>query len=224
MPISRTFDKLSPKAKEKARDWWRECEARDFGAHGELFESAETAAALLGVEFGTRNVSLGSGKTRLEPNIVWSGFSCQGDGASFEGRYDLVPDASAKVRDEFPTDTTLHSIADELTVLQAIARLHDGVTLSAKIERSQSNYCHDGTMSATAYCHKGTTTQFDDDEADPKISEAIQELMRGFARWIYKGLEADYDYRMSDENVDDAILANEYKFAVDGAILVLEHS
>ena len=44
-----TFDELSDKAKEHAREWWRECEAQDFGGHGELNEPIETAAKLLGI-------------------------------------------------------------------------------------------------------------------------------------------------------------------------------
>jgi predicted DNA-binding protein len=36
--------------------------------------------------------------------------------------------------------------------------------------------------------------------------------MRDFADWIYKGLEAEYDYRLSDENIDERIGDGEYQF------------
>ena len=46
----------------------------------------------------------------------------------------------------------------------------------------------------------------------------IRQALRNFADWIYDQLEKEYEYRMADEQVDDAILANEYEFTEAGAI------
>lgn len=62
------FDELSNEAKEKARDWWRDCENQEFGQQIEL-EFAEKAAGILGIEFDTRTVKLMGGGTRQEPII-----------------------------------------------------------------------------------------------------------------------------------------------------------
>jgi hypothetical protein len=35
-------------------------------------------------------------------------------------------------------------------------------------------------------------------------------------RWIYRQLEAEYDYRMSAESVEESILINEYEFDENG--------
>lgn len=51
-----------------------------------------------------------------------------------------------------------------------------------------------------------------DDEDD------VIQLMRDFADWIYEQLEKAYDYRTSDEAVEESIIANEYEFDENGSI------
>jgi hypothetical protein len=51
---------------------------------------------------------------------------------------------------------------------------------------------------------------------DETTCNEFRDLMRDFADWIYKGLEAEYDYRMSDEAVDEAMEVNEYEFTEEG--------
>ena len=46
--------------------------------------------------------------------------------------------------------------------------------------------------------------------------ETVTEALRDLARWLYRQLEREYDYLTSDEAVDEAIVANEYSFTVDG--------
>jgi hypothetical protein len=76
------FDELNPAAKETARQWFRE------GLPSEFLEDRddwERVAAIIGVTFDRHDVRLMGGGTRSEANIWWSGFSSQGDGASWEG-------------------------------------------------------------------------------------------------------------------------------------------
>ena len=55
-------------------------------------------------------------------------------------------------------------------------------------------------------------------DSDEATEDALLAIMRDFADWIYSSLEAEYDYQMSDEAVDEAIIGNEYKFDEDGHI------
>ena len=48
--------------------------------------------------------------------------------------------------------------------------------------------------------------------------EEVTQALRLFADWIYSRLESEYDYRMSDENVDESIKCNEYEFTEDGSM------
>lgn len=192
------FHELSDSARSKARDWWRECENQDFGAHGELNESAEDAAKLLGITFRRHDVGLMGGGQRSEPNIWWQ-LHVQGSGASFEGTYSYAKGCLKAVMNEWPTDTALHQIARDLVTLQKKYRYQARCTITSD-SRSVHKYSMDVEADGLA-----------DDDAT-----ALLETMRDFADWIYKRIEAEYDYRMTDENVDDAIRTNGYTFTADG--------
>ena len=43
-----------------------------------------------------------------------------------------------------------------------------------------------------------------------------EECLVRFMQWMYRQLEAEYDYRNSDEQIDKSITANEYEFTEDG--------
>lgn len=198
------FDELSDAAKEKARDWYRE--GNDFDPE---FESFETAAKLLGISIASRDVPLMSGKMRQEPDIRYSGFSSQGDGASFVGSYEFAKGCSKAIRAEFPEDKTLHRIADALTVLQSrkVLAFQSREPITANITQS-GNSVHKYTMDIEL--DEGTVYLSEDE------TKELLELMRDFAQWIYDALEADYNYQQEDEVVDDNILANEYEFTEEG--------
>jgi hypothetical protein len=195
------FDELSDKAKEKARDWFRSVD--DFDAN---YEPAETAAKLLGIEFGVRTISLMSGKTRQEVDIRYSGFSSQGDGASFTGTYSYRKGCSKAIRAEFGKDDELYRITDELTALQKKHgyKLHTTITQSG---RDVHKYTMDTATIIDTPAQK---------EVEQRYAEGMLGLMRDFAQWIYDGLEEEYNYRQSDEAVDEDIRANEYDFREDG--------
>lgn len=207
------FDELSDKAKDKAREWWRECEAQEFGAHGDIYEPAETAANLLGVTFNTNDVRLMSGKTRPEPDIRWSGFHSQGDGASFTGSYAYRKGSARDIRREFGDDASGQEVKRIARELAALQRKH-GYKLTADV-RQCGHYVHHRTMYVDIAGPQWLDYSDRQQEAE-QLGEAIQELMCDFAKWIYSGLVAEYEYRMSDEHVDDAIRANEYYFREDG--------
>jgi hypothetical protein len=183
------YDELSDAAKAKARDWFRAGDTFD-----PEMEQYETAATLLGITFGTARDG-GS-------DIRWSGFSSQGDGASFVGSYSYSAEAANAIRDEFPTDATLHSIADTLAEIQARYLM----PLQAKIEQ-RGNYVHSMSMRLDEYAP--------DDISDDDLDLLLVSLRR-FANWIYICLEDDYCEQQKDDYVADCIIANEYEFTADG--------
>lgn len=85
----------------------------------------------------------------------------------------------------------LWAIADGLAELQK----KNGYRLEARIKSGQGHYLYV--------------------DAD-KCEDELKELFEDFAHWIYKLIDAEWDYCMSDENVDDSIRANEYTFTEDG--------
>ena len=201
-----TFDELSDEAKNKARDRWRDWVSQDF--HGDfIIEDAARIADILGIDLDTRPVRLMNGSTRHEPVIHWSGFSYQGDGASFSGTYCYKKGAAKAVRDYAPKDTELHGIADRLQAIQA-RHLY---SIRARISTSGS-YCHEYTMYADC------DSLLDDRAIDDRTADDILDEMRDFARWIYSQLERQYYYTLSDEYIDAEIRDNEREFTEDGTL------
>jgi hypothetical protein len=47
-------------------------------------------------------------------------------------------------------------------------------------------------------------------------AKTVRELLRDLMRWIYRTLEAEHDYQLSDENAAETIEANEYEFTASG--------
>ena len=159
---------------------------------------------------------LGIDLDKDEPSFT--GFSSQGDGASFTGQYraylqrgyaDNPPTlysetAPAKIREHAPEDEELHRIADELCMLSRVY-----FPIYIKIERfRRSSYVHEQTMDCYVEPMEG-----DPDNWDEEVHAYVQEqgtlLMRDLARWLYRTLENEYDYLTSDEVVWESIQANE---------------
>lgn len=202
-----TFDELSDTAKERAREWWRNAESADFDASATL-EDAERVAEIIGIEFATRPVRLMGGGTRGESVVYWSGFSSQGDGACFEGTYRYAKGAAKAIRAYAPTDTRLHAIADELQAVQSKAFYRLEASMAHR-----GHYYHSGYMSVSVEDREDSyrdVSRFEDD---------ITDAMRDFASWIYRQIGAEYEYAMSDENVDESIRINEYEFTESGDIV-----
>jgi len=199
------LDELSDEARERARAWYREADAYDDW-HECVFDDFETICAILGVRLKTRSVSLYGGGTAQKPCIWFSGFSSQGDGASFESAYRFATGARKAIRAHAPADSELHRIAD---ALQAIQR-RNFYQLRADVNQHGRSY-HEYSMSITV---ERDSPHHQDMTADAE--DTVIELLRDLARWLYRQLEREYDYQTSDEVTDEAILANEYTFTGEG--------
>lgn len=197
------FDELSDSAKEKAREWFR-AGALDFDWWDAVYDDAANIADKIGIDLRQRQAKLMGGGTRNEPSIFFSGFSSQGDGACFEGEYRYRKGSAKNVKSYAPQDAELHRIASELADIQ---RRHlYGITATVK---------HVGR-----YSHENSTeidVDFGAMEYNAETADAVAELLRDFMRWIYRQLEREYEWRMSDECVDDDIENNEYEFTEDGS-------
>lgn len=207
-----TFDELSETAKQHARnehtgkgyldyDWW-DC----------TYEDAVWMAAILGITISTTShAGRKPGATYLTTDISFSGFCSQGDGACFEGDYEFAPDAIAKITAE-TNDEELLRIATELYLLQLARRMSGLEPFSASIKTS-GRYSHSGTMDVSVSADDDDGGSGEDGGVQ-KLEGPVQRLMRDFADWIYKQLETQYDWLLSDECVDEAL--KELAFDEDG--------
>lgn len=205
MPITKevtlyTYEELSDKAKDKARDWWLSC--RDEFDYDCVIDDFKTIAGLLGITFKTHPVRLMSGATRHDPNIWWSVGYCQSDYAAFEGWYSYKPGAAKAVKDYAPKDELLHAIADALGEVQR----RNFYKVTANVTHS-SYY---GLQVETEHADGYRKTLSEDAES------AVKEAFKDLCRWLYKQLVAQDEWLSSEENIADAMEANGYTFREDG--------
>lgn len=120
-----------------------------------------------------------------------------------KGRYSYAKGAVAKIASEYPTDANLRSIAVNLREWQRPYFFRLSATMV-----NGGRYSHEHSVRIEVEADRRVV----DDETEKGIAEQLREFMR----WIYRSLEAEYTYRLSDPAVDETIIANEYEFTEDG--------
>lgn len=202
--VTYKFDELSDKAKDKAREAYTGDGYLDYDWWDCTYEDVVRVAAVLGITISERTFKTMSGKTRGEPNIQFSGFGSQGDGASFSGHYRYNPEAIVQIQ-HYCKDEDLIELAQQLTTMQLTRRLCGWDYFSGRIET-------DGRYNSI----RVSLNESDLDEGDTNdIESEFQQLMQNFCSWIYKQLESQYDWLMSDECVDE-YLRDGMEFDEDG--------
>lgn len=208
MPKLRTtlvyqFDELDEKAKERAREWYRQGNCDDSFWSECQIEDAKEIGAWMGIDID---------------NIYFSGFWSQGDGACFEGTWRASDVKADKLKEYAPQDKELHRIIDGLAEL---AKEYPDGYFSVK---HRGHYSHSGCTSFDVElpCEREEELEYDSPEykaLQVKLGEdedTLIELARDYMNWIYKTLEKEWDYQNADEQVDESIRANEYEFLKDG--------
>lgn len=187
------YEELSDDAKEKARDWNRKNDDDNFWSEC-VIDDAKEVAALMGWEID---------------KVYYRGFWSQGDGACFEGTLRYNKGCAKLVAAYAPLDKELHRIAKAWQDLQR-----------------QNFYALRATVKHRGHYYHEMCTEFDCEDTrhnygwlqNPEAEDDVEEIARDFMRWIYKRLEAEYEYSVSDEVVAENIIANEYEFTEDGSI------
>jgi len=123
--------------------------------------------------------------------INFSGFYSQGDGASFNCDVNLDKFLSGR---RCKTEYRKQLEEEELSICI----------------RNNSNHCHEYTMSISYNDYTETMTD--------KLEAFILEEARDQARKIYRELEKENNYLMTDESITETLIANEYYFTEEGKI------
>jgi len=134
--------------------------------------------------------------------IYFTGFSSQGDGACFAGEYAYKPGAAKALKAHAPHETELHAIADALQALQRPAFYR----LTASVAHS-GHYYHEYCTRISVY-----------DDATTEQEEALTDLLRRYMRWIYRRLEKEWEWLLSDAQIDETIESNAWEFHADGSL------
>lgn len=234
------FDELNERAKEKARDWFRQALCDDTYFSESVIADAADRAAEMGFNIRTHAVKLMNGSTRYDPSVFYSGFSSQGDGACFEGTWNAADVKADKLKESAPQDKDLHRIVDEFA---KVAATYPNAFFSVK---HSGHYYHElctqfdcnpgefsGSIAVDVDCEECDGSGVSTDRSRPYEcatcldatvarwttdfpENTLIETAREFMRWIYSALETEWEYQNANEQVDENIRANEYEFTEEG--------
>ena len=172
-------------------DWW------DY-----LFEDFVEQLTEVGITADTHEVKLMNGKTRQDPNIYFSGFWSQGDGAYFEGRVSDWPKFLATLGKE---DWVFWAYEYDWTASSVNSR---GNNMSVSSELDVPENPHDEEEDPLRF-HAWNVIYLPPSEADLAALETeIASKFEELASKLYIDLEAEYDYQTDDEQVVDWVLNN----------------
>lgn len=217
-----TYEELSPKAKEKALEWWASTQDHDWWDC--TYEHAKEDGKEKGFDI---------------EDIRFSGFWSQGDGASWTGRVDLKQFLEHHLKEDHPDH-------HRYFVLQAI--INEGIDYwierYVSIERTGYHYVHAETMREGGISYSSVSNLDEDDEErlqeeGPLQRANVYQLWQGidgdklldnlcewiikeakdFANKIYKDLEAEHDHLTSEESLIEGAYANGWRFDEDGRLV-----
>ena len=170
-------------------DWW-----------DSLIEDFVEQLTEVGITADTHEVRLMNGKTREVPNIYFSGFWCQGDGAYFEGR---VSDWSKFLATLDKEDWVFW--AHECS-WRASSVNSSGNNMSVSSELEAPENPHDEEEDPLRF-HAWNVVNLPPSEADLEALESeIESKFKELADKLYNDLEAEHDYQTDDEQVVDWVL------------------
>lgn len=191
-----TFDELSDSAKEKARQWWRECSVGDSFWSECIEDEAKEQASFMGFDV---------------EKVLWSGFCRQGDGACFTGRWNANDFGPNKVADGWGECDTTSKLKRIAGVFEEFAKQYP--ELQVKISHND-RYCHERSVDYDFYFFDQETGE-EKDWPENFSERTFKETCIDLFRWIYCQLEKEYEHQNSDECVDESILIK-YTFLENG--------
>lgn len=204
------FEELSDKAKDRARDWYRE-RALDYDWWDGVYESVGQAAKYLGIDLRQKSVKL------YDLSIWFNGFYSQGSGSTYDAIWRAEHVKGEELKKDFATDVELHRLADEFT---RIATANVEMTANIKSDRDTSiniTVEHGETADERINALKYQSPEWHVQNAqDGALAKALEEALKDFNHWIFESLRLEHEYLNSNESVDNTITANEYEFTEEG--------
>jgi len=207
-----TFDELSPEARGKAVEDFVSSLWDDW--HSDTVEEWQGKL----VEKGFSN-----------PEIQWSGFWSQGDGASFSCSFHLVGDNAKQFLSEVDKTKAL--------VFWTELRLDGHRVTDFHVEgniTTSGRYSHENTMQlevsdyglGDGWGNGNGSEKLEDRLSDfnsvldrDAIEKNILEYARGLAQEIYSDLKEEYEYQTSEESARESSLCNDYKYDECGNLI-----
>lgn len=135
-----------------------------------------------------------------DTDVQYSGFSSQGDGASFTGYGQYRKGSVAWVKANYPKDEELLRITKSLQVVHK-RFMYQGDVYIARIGH---RYSHESTIAVSSIMYLDDRQPDGDWYEDAKAD--MQEVVRDLCQQIYSRLNDEYDYQMSDETCTEDLI------------------
>ena len=210
-------------AVDTARDWLLEGVNDDSNWHEYVLDMWKQALAQIGFD---------------DADISYSGFSSQGDGASFTcKRVDVTKLIEFLIEAEAiaPSDTVGSLAGDPKAEdfrpwlvkgcngvptigakFRRFAKVYEAGYVNLAIERTSHSYSHERTCGVSLELRTFKSKTAGLERMASELEEHVEQLRLDLSRAIYRGLEAEYEYLTSDEALEETAEANEYTFNVNG--------
>lgn len=194
------FEELSSDAKEHALDKYREWMTDDPYWYTCIEEDWKDKLSDLGIE---------------KPEISFSGFYSQGDGAVFECKgIDLI-----KLMNNLGLQDKYRYVYDRV--------LDDVLAVSVGIHRTSTYHDHENTALFDLSFEQLNDDEFESyeecEETEGMIISMLSQLRIELEQWridtckeIYQALEDEYTLLQSDDVLKETFIENEYEFTEDG--------
>lgn len=217
-----TFNQLSKEAKDAVRNFF----APDYRWWDDIYAEMAEVGKQLGFQIGTEHHSH---RSHFEYSIHFSGFYCQGDGASWEGHIvirewleNYKPDDARA----FIVSALIENgwIEPYLKVGKRHSYNHEGSMCIAEGSiDSLRHYAEEDARVLDKGMFEGASVEnlFDvvDEQYVCELEQEMLESARSFARTIYERLRDEYEHMQSDEYLTELCEANEYLFDENGKLL-----
>lgn len=142
----------------------------------------------------------------INPEIEFTGFYSQGDGASFISDIDLKQ--AAKVSHLFSNR--------QIKILNALI---DYNFIEANITRHTYRYSHENSTSLNKYDGELKSNWKHIQIIVDILWKYLEDLRFNLSKEIYNDLKNEYEYLTSEEAILDTIQANDYEFYADGTMI-----
>jgi hypothetical protein len=215
---SYSFEELSPEAQENALDNSRYINV-DHGWEDVVTEEFKENMRKIGID---------------DIMILYTGFSSQGDGASFTSDdidtrklFDAIGIKSSKAlnmeTDDERSDGENKNFYDLLDTLEDIGQVDRNRIKPEEIRvwivRTDSNHYHYNTVRANVEIWEEPDGWEEPYGFTAELEDKVTEYIRGLCKDLYRDLEKEYDSQISDEAVKETLMDNDYKFDEEGFLI-----
>lgn len=214
------YDELDTTAKEHARNAWREMQHCDeWWEH--IYSDAVTIGELVGIDIDTQSNRTVGMRLINSPDISFSGFHSQGDGASYSATLRVANFQGAVKKlsthvGNLDTGNELWPIAKKAEEIFDLITAHAVSNRLAHEDDRQYSEC-EPTMTIRVTDRFGAfALTVQGHELPPHIEDEVREFAESFAIWIYRQLEAEDEHLHSDEVIEESIRDNDLDFTEDG--------